>query len=42
MRILLVEDEKKVADFIKRGLKEERYSVDIASDGRMGHFLATT
>ncbi|HNX82066.1 MAG TPA: response regulator transcription factor [Candidatus Omnitrophota bacterium] len=42
MRILVIEDEKKVADFIKRGLKEEGYAVDIACDGDGGHFLATT
>ena len=42
MRILVVEDEKKIADFIKRGLKEERYAVDVAYDGENGHFLATT
>ena len=42
MRILIVEDEKKIADFIKRGLKEEGYSADIAQDGEKGHFLATT
>ncbi len=34
MRILLVEDEEKVARLVKRGLKEERFSVDVASDGR--------
>jgi heavy metal response regulator len=42
MRILIIEDEKKIADFLKRGLKEEGYSVDIANDGEEGHFLATT
>jgi len=42
MRILVVEDEKKIADFIKRGLKEEGYCVDTAADGEEGHFLATT
>lgn len=42
MRILVVEDEKKIANFIKRGLKEEGYSVDVAYDGEEGHFLATT
>ncbi|MBF0532523.1 MAG: response regulator transcription factor [Candidatus Omnitrophica bacterium] len=42
MRILLIEDEKKVAGFIKRGLKEENYAVDTAEDGEAGHFLATT
>lgn len=34
--MLLVEDEKKLASFISRGLKEEGYAVDIASDGEMG------
>ena len=28
MRTLLVEDEKKIAEFIRRGLKEEGYAVD--------------
>ena len=36
MRILLVEDEKKVASFIKKGLEEEGYAVDLASDGETG------
>ena len=40
MRILLVEDEKKIASFIERGLKEQRYAVDVASDGQKGSFLA--
>ena len=40
MRILVVEDEKKVARFIERGLKEERFAVDVASDGEEGLFLA--
>lgn len=42
MRILVIEDEKKIADFIKRGLKEEGYAVDTAYDGEQGHFLAKT
>jgi heavy metal response regulator len=42
MRILIVEDEKKIADFVKRGLKEEDYAVDVANDGNQGYFLATT
>jgi len=33
MRILVVEDEKKVAQFIKQGLEEERYAADVAHDG---------
>ena len=42
MRILVIEDEKKIADFIKRGLKEEGYAVDVAYDGQEGHLLAKT
>jgi DNA-binding response OmpR family regulator len=34
MRILLVEDEEKVARFIERGLKSELYAVDVAKDGK--------
>ena len=40
MRILVVEDEKKVASFIKRGLKEKGYAVDVAADGNAGLFQA--
>jgi heavy metal response regulator len=40
MRILVVEDEKKVASFIKKGLEEDYYSVDIALDGKEGSKLA--
>ena len=40
MRILLVEDERKMASFIKRGLEEERYVVDIAPNGEKALFLA--
>jgi DNA-binding response OmpR family regulator len=40
MRILVVEDEKRIADFIARGLKEENYAVDIAYDGEQGLYLA--
>tara|TARA_Y100000588_G_scaffold319543_1_gene349633 strand:+ start:238 stop:906 length:669 start_codon:yes stop_codon:yes gene_type:complete len=39
MRILIVEDEKKVAAFIKKGLEEETYAVDIAVDGEEGLHL---
>lgn len=39
MRILLVEDEIKVASFIERGLKEEDYAVDTANDGRQAMCL---
>jgi len=36
MRILVVEDEKKVARFIQQGLEEEHYTVDVAYDGADG------
>ncbi|HXU78501.1 MAG TPA: response regulator transcription factor [Methylomirabilota bacterium] len=42
MRLLLVEDEKKVADFIARGLRAERYAVDVAYDGLSGWELAAS
>lgn len=40
MRVLVVEDEKKVASFIKRGLEEESFSVDVAYDGEEGLDMA--
>ena len=40
MRILVIEDEKKVASFIKKGLEEEHYAVDIAYDGETGLYMA--
>jgi heavy metal response regulator len=36
VRILIVEDEKKVAGFIKKGLEEETYAVDVAYNGEDG------
>ena len=33
MRILVADDEAKIAQFIRKGLKEEGYAVDVASDG---------
>ena len=42
MRILVIEDEVKIAQFIKRGLKEEGYAVDVANDGEEGHFLLSS
>jgi len=33
MQILIVEDEEKIANFLRRGLMEESYAVDIAGDG---------
>jgi len=40
MKILLIEDEKKVAAFIKKGLEEEFFTVDVAFDGKEGFNLA--
>lgn len=42
MRILVVEDEKKVAQFICQGLEEEHYTVDVALDGGEGEMMAVT
>lgn len=36
MKILLIEDEKKVASFIKKGLEQEFYTVDVVFDGKEG------
>ena len=33
MRVLVVEDEKRIARFLKQGLEEESYAVDVAPDG---------
>ncbi|MCY7361962.1 MAG: response regulator transcription factor [Ignavibacteria bacterium] len=41
MNILLIEDEKKISEFIRKGLKEQSYNVDAAFDGVKGHNLAT-
>jgi two-component system copper resistance phosphate regulon response regulator CusR len=40
MRILLIEDEKKTAAFLAKGLREDGFIVDIASDGESGLELA--
>jgi DNA-binding response OmpR family regulator len=37
MRILLIEDEPKVAAFIKKGFEEEQHQVEVAYDGQIGH-----
>ncbi len=42
MRILVIEDEKHIADFIQQGLREEGYAVDVVYDGEKGYFLAGT
>lgn len=40
MKILVVEDDRKVAGFIEQGLREEGYAVDVAPDGEEGAMLA--
>lgn len=40
MRILIVEDEEGIAAFLKQGLEEESFAVDIAVEGKMGLHLA--
>ncbi len=42
MHILLVEDEKGIANFVKQGLEEESYSVDVATTGNEGLEMALT
>ncbi len=42
MRLLLVEDEKKVAEFVARGLRAERLAVDVSHDGQAGWEMADT
>jgi len=42
MRILVVEDEHKIANSIKKGLEQESFAVDIAFDGEKGFDLAST
>ncbi len=40
MRILIVEDEPGISAFLKQGLEEESYAVDVAADGNMGLEMA--
>jgi DNA-binding response OmpR family regulator len=40
MRVLLVEDEARIASFIRRGMEEEQHAVDVAGDGDEGLLLA--
>jgi len=42
MRILLIEDEHKIANSIKKGLEQESYAVDVAYDGKTGFDLASS
>lgn len=40
MKVLVVEDERKLADYLRRALTEHGYVVDVAGDGREGLYLA--
>ena len=40
MRILIVENEEGIASFLKQGLEEESYAVDVANEGKKGLQLA--
>jgi DNA-binding response OmpR family regulator len=42
MRILLIEDEHKIARALKKALEQESYAVDVAYDGDEGYAMATT
>jgi two-component system copper resistance phosphate regulon response regulator CusR len=42
MKILIIEDEKKVSEFLRKGFSAESYSVDVAGDGAEGSRLART
>src|ERR1035438_1658764 len=42
MRILIVEDERKVSEMVSRGLRAERYAVDLAENGDTGWAMAHT
>jgi len=39
LNILLVEDEKKIADVLKKGLTEQQFHVEVAFDGLVGKKL---
>lgn len=42
MKILVVEDNQNIVEFLKKALEEESYSVDVATDGKEAFYLATT
>src|SRR5580658_3626121 len=41
MRILVIEDEPKVAEFVARGLRDQRFAVDVVNDGQSGWEMAS-
>jgi two-component system, OmpR family, response regulator len=42
MKILLVEDEKRISGFVRRGLEEQGFEVEVCADGNEAHELAVT
>jgi DNA-binding response OmpR family regulator len=42
MRILVIEDEPKLVEFLRKGLEENCYEVQVAYDGQMGYKLASS
>ena len=42
MRILIVEDDATLAEYVRKGLREAGHTPDVANDGRDGLFLATS
>lgn len=40
MKILVIEDDKRIADSIKQGLEQESYAVDVSYDGESGYDFA--
>ncbi len=42
MRVLVIEDDPTVGQFVKRGLEEQRWNVDLVADGEEGEMLART
>ena len=42
MKLLVVEDNPHIVDFLEKGLKEASYAVDVANDGKEAFYLATT
>ena len=42
MRILIVEDDHKIARALKRGLEQEKFAVDVEYDGQTGYGAAST
>lgn len=42
MRILIVEDDRRIAESIKKGLEQEKITVDLAYEGNSGYDLASS